>query len=101
MQSVFKMLFFHAQSFEYIHERAYILKDKRPVEGRSYLLQKKVPLLNVLSHCLQKDAISPKTPKKIQKLLKYFKTELLRRILKFYTGHVLKADFLLNIFQQK
>lgn len=71
---------------------------KAEVEGRSYLFQRKVPLLTVLI-LPQKICRPPlKIPKKIQKLLKYFKTELLRRILKFYTGHVLKADFPLNNF---
>lgn len=42
------MLVFRAQSFEYIRECAYNLKNKKPVEGRSYLFQRKVPLLIVL-----------------------------------------------------
>lgn len=50
-----KKLFCYGQSFEYIHECVYILKNKKPVEGRSYLLQRKVPLLIVLSHAASKN----------------------------------------------
>lgn len=70
-----KMLFFRAQSFEYTHGCAYILKNKKPVEGRSYLFQRKVPLLTVLTLPPKRCRLSPKIAKKIQKLLKYFKTE--------------------------
>lgn len=98
------MLFFHGQSFEYIHECSYILKNKRAVEGKSYLSKREkcLCLLFFLMLPPKRGKASPKTPKKIQKLLKYFKTfELLRSILKFYTGCVQKANFLLDNFQQK
>lgn len=62
----------HGQSLECIHKCSYILKNQRPVKGRTYISKREesICLLLFLTLPPKQCRGSSKTPKKMQKLQK-------------------------------